>query len=103
MPLPAGCLAASLAGMNVRAGVVTRDKPPFRAEHIGSLLRPGSLLEQRSRCARGEISPTDLTAAEDDAISDASPCRNASVFVLRRTVNFAAGRITAFSISSSAS
>src|SRR5262249_85251 len=48
-----------------------RDKPPFRAEHIGSLLRPGSLLKQRSRFARGDISPTDLTAAEDDAISDA--------------------------------
>jgi 5-methyltetrahydropteroyltriglutamate--homocysteine methyltransferase len=71
MPLPAGCLAASLAGMNVRAGVVTRDKPPFRAEHIGSLLRPGSLLEQRARFARGEISQADLTAAEDAAISGA--------------------------------
>src|SRR5262245_57320371 len=57
--------------MNVQAGVVTRDKPPFRAEHIGSLLRPGSLLEQRARFARGKISQADLTAAEDAAISEA--------------------------------
>jgi methionine synthase II (cobalamin-independent) len=57
--------------MNVQAGVVTRDKPPFRAEHIGSLLRPGPLLEQRARFARGKISQSDLTAAEDAAISEA--------------------------------
>src|SRR5262245_35114741 len=57
--------------MNVQAGVVTRDKPPFRAEHIGSLLRPGPLLEQRARFARRKISQADLTAAEDAAISEA--------------------------------
>jgi 5-methyltetrahydropteroyltriglutamate--homocysteine methyltransferase len=46
-------------------------KPPFRAEHIGSLLRPPHLLEQRGRFARGEIGQADLTAAEDKAIRDA--------------------------------
>ena len=30
-------------------------KPPFRAEHIGSLLRPKALLDQRAKFARGEI------------------------------------------------
>lgn len=45
--------------------------PPFRAEHIGSLLRPQELLEQRRRLARGEIDRTALTAAEDRAIEDA--------------------------------
>jgi 5-methyltetrahydropteroyltriglutamate--homocysteine methyltransferase len=57
--------------MNVHAGVAVREKPPFRAEHIGSLLRPKSLLDRRERFARGEISQAELTAAEDAAISDA--------------------------------
>ena len=45
--------------------------PPFRAEHIGSLLRPKSLLDQRGRFARGEISREALAAAEDAAIKEA--------------------------------
>ena len=48
------------------------NKPPFRAEHIGSLLRPPSLLDQRARFARGEIGRDALTAAEDAAIRDAT-------------------------------
>ena len=57
--------------MNVRVGAVTREQPPFRAEHIGSLLRPTDLLAQRDRFARGEISQEDLTEAENVAISQA--------------------------------
>jgi 5-methyltetrahydropteroyltriglutamate--homocysteine methyltransferase len=45
--------------------------PPFRAEHIGSLLRPAALLEVRRRFARGEIDQAALTAAEDRAIGEA--------------------------------
>lgn len=45
--------------------------PPFRAEHIGSLLRPQELLEQRRRLARGEIDRAALSAAEDRVIEDA--------------------------------
>ena len=45
--------------------------PPFRAEHVGSLLRPPALLEQRRRFARGEIDQAALIAVEDRAISDA--------------------------------
>jgi len=45
--------------------------PPFRAEHIGSLLRPAALLEARSRFTRGGIDRAALTAAEDRAIEDA--------------------------------
>lgn len=71
MPLPDGCSGASLVTMNIHADAVTRDKPPFRAEHIGSLLRPKVLLQQRTRFAHGEILQTDLIAAEDAAISDA--------------------------------
>jgi 5-methyltetrahydropteroyltriglutamate--homocysteine methyltransferase len=51
--------------------VLTAPSPPFRAEHIGSLLRPAALLEQRARFARGEIGQDALTAAEDAAIIDA--------------------------------
>jgi 5-methyltetrahydropteroyltriglutamate--homocysteine methyltransferase len=49
----------------------TRNKLPFRAEHIGSLLRPTDLLEQRSRFTREEISQDELTAAENAAIVNA--------------------------------
>jgi 5-methyltetrahydropteroyltriglutamate--homocysteine methyltransferase len=45
--------------------------PPFRAEHVGSLLRPAGLLDLRRRFARGEIDQAALTAAEDRAIEDA--------------------------------
>ena len=45
--------------------------PPFRAEHIGSLLRPKSVLDQRNRFARGEISRAALAGAEDAAIKEA--------------------------------
>src|SRR5262249_23596064 len=45
--------------------------PPFRAEHVGSLLRPAALLETRRRFARGELDHAALTAAEDSAIAEA--------------------------------
>jgi len=45
--------------------------PPFRADHIGSLLRPPALLEQRARAARGEIDRAALAAAEEAAIDEA--------------------------------
>lgn len=58
--------------MNVHAqSASVRSKPPFRAEHIGSLLRPAKLLRERARFAKGEINAAELAAAEDDAITDA--------------------------------
>jgi 5-methyltetrahydropteroyltriglutamate--homocysteine methyltransferase len=48
---------------------MTRTTPPFRADHVGSLLRPAALKEARARCERGEISAAGLTAAEDAAIA----------------------------------
>ncbi|GIE86336.1 5-methyltetrahydropteroyltriglutamate--homocysteine S-methyltransferase [Actinoplanes regularis] len=44
--------------------------PPFRADHVGSLLRPPHLIEARTRRATGEISAGELRAIEDDAIRD---------------------------------
>jgi methionine synthase II (cobalamin-independent) len=48
-----------------------RTTPPFRADHVGSLLRPPSLKQAREDAARGAISSDDLRAIEDDAIRDA--------------------------------
>ena len=42
-----------------------RTKPPFRADHVGSLLRSADLKEARGKCERGEISPEQLKAVED--------------------------------------
>lgn len=50
---------------------VEQQLPPFRAEHIGSLLRPQSLLDQRARFARGEIGRDQMRRSEDAAILDA--------------------------------
>ncbi len=47
---------------------MTRTTPPFRADHVGSLLRPAALKEARARRERGEITAEDLTAAENTAI-----------------------------------
>ena len=47
-----------------------RDTPPFRADHVGSLLRPATLLRARSEHAEGKISAEELRAVEDGAIRD---------------------------------
>jgi len=45
-----------------------RTKPPFRADHVGSLLRPAALKEARARHAKGDISAAELKAVEDREI-----------------------------------
>ena len=47
-----------------------RTRPPFRAEHVGSLLRPPSLLKAREERARNAISAEDLRRIEDEAVRD---------------------------------
>src|SRR4051812_41799953 len=47
-----------------------RDTPPFRADHVGSLLRPPDLLEARARHAAGDIDADALREVEDRAIAD---------------------------------
>jgi len=47
-----------------------RSKPPFRADHVGSFLRPAALLEARERRRKGEVSQAQLREAEDTAIRD---------------------------------
>ena len=47
-----------------------RTTPPFRADHVGSLLRPQKLLDARAQHAEGKIDDAELRRAEDDAIRD---------------------------------
>jgi 5-methyltetrahydropteroyltriglutamate--homocysteine methyltransferase len=47
-----------------------RTEPPFRADHVGSLLRPPELLEAREGFAEGRIDADELRGIEDDAIRD---------------------------------
>jgi len=46
-------------------------KPPFRADHVGSLLRPPALHQARAKAAKGEIGAAELRIVEDEAIRDA--------------------------------
>jgi methionine synthase II (cobalamin-independent) len=48
-----------------------RTTPPFRADHVGSLLRPAELLAARDDFAAGRISAEHLRAVEDAAIANA--------------------------------
>jgi len=47
-----------------------RPKPPFRADHVGSFLRPKRLLDARDQLKQGAITAAALRAVEDDAIRD---------------------------------
>ena len=47
-----------------------RTAPPFRADHVGSLLRPQRLLEAREDFANGRIQADEFQAAEDEAIRE---------------------------------
>ena len=46
-------------------------RPPFRADHVGSLLRPKSVADARAKKEKGEITAAQLRAVEDAAIKDA--------------------------------
>jgi 5-methyltetrahydropteroyltriglutamate--homocysteine methyltransferase len=48
---------------------VMRKTPPFRADHVGSLLRPAALLAARADFAADRITAAQLRAAEDEAIT----------------------------------
>lgn len=52
-------------------GMTWRTSPPFRADHVGSLLRPQPLLAARKAFADGEIDADRLREIEDEAIRDA--------------------------------
>jgi 5-methyltetrahydropteroyltriglutamate--homocysteine methyltransferase len=47
-----------------------RTKPPFRADHVGSLLRPARLLQARDDLAAGRIDADELRRLEDESIAE---------------------------------
>jgi 5-methyltetrahydropteroyltriglutamate--homocysteine methyltransferase len=47
-----------------------RTRPPFRADHVGSLLRPRRLLQAREDHTAGRIDDEELRAIEDEAIRE---------------------------------
>src|SRR5258707_2492761 len=48
--------------------MTARTKPPFRADHVGSILRSAPLKEAREKCEKGQITAGDLDAVEDEEI-----------------------------------
>jgi len=48
--------------------MTARTKPPFRADHVGSILRSAPLKEAREKAAKGEITAAQLKAVEDREI-----------------------------------
>ncbi len=50
--------------------MTVRHTPPFRADHVGSLLRPQRLLDARARAKAGELDADELRGVEDDAIRE---------------------------------
>ena len=47
-----------------------RRNPPFRAEHLGSLLRPHDLLKTRADLDNGKAQQQQLTSIEDTSVKD---------------------------------
>jgi 5-methyltetrahydropteroyltriglutamate--homocysteine methyltransferase len=52
------------------SAIGSRGEPPFRADHVGSLLRPEVLLTARAQAAAHEITADALREIEDDSIRD---------------------------------
>src|ERR1700683_1934964 len=52
----------------VQTPITPRTVPPFRADHVGSLLRPAELKTARRQRESGDISTADLEALENSAI-----------------------------------
>jgi 5-methyltetrahydropteroyltriglutamate--homocysteine methyltransferase len=52
------------------ANAAPGSRPPFRADHVGSLLRPPELLRARDDFAAGRITAQDLRAREDESIRE---------------------------------
>ena len=50
---------------------MAQTKPPYRAEHVGSLPRPERLMAAREQFAAGKLPRTDLTQIEDECIREA--------------------------------
>jgi 5-methyltetrahydropteroyltriglutamate--homocysteine methyltransferase len=47
-----------------------RSKPPFRADHVGSLIRPQPLIEARERAEKRELADAELKRIQHAAIRE---------------------------------
>lgn len=56
--------------MTHSAPTTLRQRAPYRADIVGSFLRPEAVAEARRRFAAGEVAASDLRAVEDAAIAD---------------------------------
>src|SRR5262245_36022880 len=54
--------------LNAGGLLMQRTKPPFRADHVGSLLRTAPLKEARAKSEKGEITADQLREVEDREI-----------------------------------
>jgi 5-methyltetrahydropteroyltriglutamate--homocysteine methyltransferase len=61
------CAGDDSLSQNTRT-IMPRTKPPFRADHVGSLLRPAVLKQARAKRGRGEITAEELKTIEDREI-----------------------------------
>src|SRR5688572_12058114 len=53
-------------------------RPPFRADHVGSLLRPPALRQAREKSKTGDLSPSQLKDVEDEHIRKAVAMQEAA-------------------------
>ena len=74
--------------------------PPFRADHVGSLLRPPELIEARRKHEQETISIAELRAIEDVSIRDVVAMQNPLVYARLRMAN--SGELVIFLIFSRA-
>ena len=68
---PASAAHGSRTPRYARGAMAAVTGPPFRADHVGSLLRPERLLRAREEHAAGRLSADERRAVEDDAIRGA--------------------------------
>ena len=50
--------------------MTANELPPFRADHVGSLLRPQALLDARAQHAAGDLGAEALREVEDRAVAE---------------------------------
>jgi len=63
-------IVAGIALFLVENRMTDRNTPPFRADHVGSFLRPKYLLDARAQAASGAITQEALRQVEDKAIGE---------------------------------
>lgn len=73
--------------MNFFDNATIRTTPPFRADHVGSFLRPEAIKKARQQAQHGLITKEALRSVEDDAIRALVINRKNVVYLPSRTVN----------------